>query len=75
MSWGSFYTYASTEGTTTGSPATYYNALYKKYTTSPNTMSARERFDFADKINKEITALNNTFTTNNSLKIKATLTA
>lgn len=75
MSWGSFYSYVPTgESTaTTGSPATYYNALYKKYTTSPNTMSARERFDFADKINQEITALNSTFTTNHKLTIKATL--
>ena len=75
MSWGSFYSYVPTgESTaTTGSPATYYNALYTKYTTNPNSMSAKERFDFADKINQEITALNSTFTTNHSLKIKATL--
>lgn len=75
MSWGSFYSYVPTGEltATTGSPATYYNALYTKYTTNPNSMSAKERFDFADKINQEITALNTTFTTNHTLTIKASL--
>lgn len=72
MSWGSFYTYNNGTGDVTGSPATYYNSLYKKYTTDPNSMTAMQKFDFADQINKEITALNAAFK-GRTLTIKATL--
>ncbi|MDY4158984.1 MAG: hypothetical protein SOY02_01920 [Candidatus Onthovivens sp.] len=72
FSWGTFFTKKAGEAK---SPANFYNEIYSEYTTSPDTkyMTGAQTFDFSNKIHKEISALNTTFTSAHTLKIKASV--
>lgn len=72
FSWGNFFT-RETESATPVSPVNFYNSIYKSYfdNTKDDYMSGAQTFDFADKINTEISTMNGAFTSQ-ELKIRAT---
>ena len=63
FSWGTFFT-RETESATAQSPVAFYNGIYSDYNNSANTnyMNGAQTFGFADKIEQEISKMNEVFT-------------
>lgn len=63
FSWGTFFT-RETESATAQSPVAFYNGIYSAYKSSANAnyMNGAQTFDFADRIQQEIAAMNAAFT-------------